>query len=276
MSSATPLKANGDVKPTSTDIPLQTDGGLTTSTTDNQQQQQQELKDNKNKKLRRKQATEKPIMKYAWLAGHIMTLLFGSIYIYYYITLKSHNSIFAKIAYRFSLSGVIISYTVAILSQFNKKSLPSYFVLLTTENFQYLALALCWFINRNSAFKLFPYLCISTLQLSKTFKLKPILKVLEKPLELAIIYNELFLFILLIVDTLLMRGNSGYGLVIYCMFYWLRLLHSEDTRFFLLSIIMKLDGVISKQKNPKIVDSWSSIKKFLAVKQSKFEKSYLA
>ncbi|KAG7878427.1 hypothetical protein KL905_004232 [Ogataea polymorpha] len=236
---------------------------------------QMPLSSKKNRKLRRKAAQPQPILKYAWLAGHVSTLLFGFIYLCYYVVRKSHKSWVAFVGYRLAWVGVWISYSVAIASHFNRKSLPSYFTLMTTENFQYLVLSVHWFLGWSSFFKLLPYLLIATLQLSNHFKIKPLLR-LEPVFKKTIIYNELFLFVLLTFDTLCMKGNSGFGLVSYAMFYWLRLLHSEDNRFFVYSVISKLDTLMSKQKNPTILEAWDEVKKFLSEKQSKFESQYLA
>ncbi|KAH3663372.1 hypothetical protein OGAPHI_005362 [Ogataea philodendri] len=233
------------------------------------------VSDKKNRKLRKKASRPQPVLKFAWIGGHVATIIFSLVYLAYYVTRKSHKLLIPRICYRLSFTGVWISYSVAIASQFNRKSLPSYFTLMATENFQYLVLSVAWFFGRSSFFKLAPYILISTLQLASHFHIKPILKA-DSLFEKAILYDQIFVFAVLVVDTLLMRGNSGFGLVIYAMFFWLRLLYSEDTRFFLYSVINKLDSVMSKQKNPKVVETWSEVKKFLSIRQSKFESEYLA
>lgn len=72
-----------------------------------------------------------------------------------------------------------------------------------------------------------------------------------------------------------MRGTSGYGLVIYSLFMWLKLLQSEDTRYFIYDNIKKLDALMSKIKNEKIQKAWRKVKKFLSLKQANFEQKYL-
>ncbi|KAG7763328.1 hypothetical protein KL946_004144 [Ogataea haglerorum] len=54
----------------------------------------------KNRKLRKKAARPQPIMKYAWLAGHVSTLLFGLIFLRYYVVHKQHQSWMAFVGYR--------------------------------------------------------------------------------------------------------------------------------------------------------------------------------
>ncbi|KAG7837908.1 hypothetical protein KL942_004320 [Ogataea angusta] len=58
------------------------------------------LSSKKNRKLRKKATQPQPILKYAWLAGHVSTLLFGFIYLSYYVVRKSHKSWVAFAGYR--------------------------------------------------------------------------------------------------------------------------------------------------------------------------------
>lgn len=215
------------------------------------------------------------LLKTVWLAGHGLTLVFGTLYSLYYMKRKTHGFFIPWLSYKLALVGVWMAYTISIQTQYNIKSLPSYSVLIATENFQYLLLSVVWFFNRNSLFKILPFMVVSMLQLAQKFKMVPILK-LQKQLSALVLYNELFLFFLLFVDTLLLRGTSGYGLVLYCMFMWLRLLQSENTRMFLYSNIIKFDGLMAKIKNPKVQHFWTVIKTFLSTKQARFEDEYLS
>ncbi|VEU20999.1 DEKNAAC101834 [Brettanomyces naardenensis] len=227
------------------------------------------------RKLVRKPKPEQPIVKYVWIAGHVTTIVMGLIYGFYYVLFRSHNSKISFVAYRVALIGSIAAYSCTIVSQFNKKSLPSYLSLLCTLNIQYLLLGIVWFFNRSSIFKIAPYMIVSALQLATQFKVQPLLK-LSHELKLVVAYDELLLFVVLLVDTILMRGTSGYALVIYLGFYWLRLIQSEDTRYLVYTIIVKLDTIMNKQKNPKVVEGWKVVKKFLTTKNQKFERDYLS
>jgi hypothetical protein len=226
------------------------------------------------KKLRKKVKTRPSNLKTIWLAGHIMTLFFGLVYSLYYFKGNSHKKLVANLAYKCSFFGVWISYALSIQSSYNLKSLPHYSTLLATENFQFFLLSIVWVFNRNSIFKLIPYLIISVLQLSLNFQLDQILK-FEQSLSATLMYTELVLFFTLLFDTLLMRGTSGYGLVIYVMFIWLRVLQRENTRFFLYAQFIRLDNFMSKIKNPKIASVWQKIKRFLSYKQANFEQKFL-
>ena len=85
----------------------------------------------------------------------------------------------------------------------------------------------------------------------------------------------MFLFPVLFVDTILLKGTSGYGLVIYTMFVWLRILQNENARFFLYDNVTKLDVLMMKIKNEKVKKVWLKIKKFLTYKQARFQQKFL-
>lgn len=226
------------------------------------------------KKLRKVVKPPKSNDKTLWLVGHLTTIVCGTLYAMYYMQRKSQGKLIPFIAYKLALCGIWLSYSIAIKSQFNVKSLPHYSTLIATENFQYLLLSILWFFNRNSLFKILPYMIISLLHLATKFNLDAVLK-FEKQLNVFLLYNELFLIFLLFIDTLLLRGTSGYGLVVYCMFMWLRILQNENTRFFLYANLKKLDTLMLKIKNPKVQQGWLSIKKFLSYKQANFEQKFL-
>lgn len=226
------------------------------------------------KKLRKIVKPEQSKLKPLWLAGHLMTLGFGFLFLMYYVQRRSRTSWIPLLSYKLVLVGVWLSYTISIKSQYNIKSLPHYSALIATENFQYLLLSIFWFFNRNSFYKILPFLIISLLQLSSHFKLNGILKH-EKKLLSVFLYDELFLFLVLIVDTLLMRGTSGFGLIAYSLFMWLRILQSENTRFFLYANLIKLDTLFLKIKNPKVQSAWGAMKNFLSYKQANFEQKFL-
>lgn len=226
------------------------------------------------KKLRKIVKAEKDNRRKIWLIGHLVTITFGVVYAMYYFQFKAHSSNIAFLAYHISFFGVWTSYLLSIQSQYNLKSLPNYATLIGTENFQFFLLSIIWVFNRSSLFKLLPYLIISLLHLSENYKLDVILK-LENIFAAIIMYNEIFLFVSLLVDTVLVRGSSGYGLVVYAMFLWLRILQNENTRYFLYAQLIRFDNIMLKIKNPKVASVWRKIKKFLSYKQANFEQKFL-
>lgn len=214
------------------------------------------------------------MLKPLWLAGHVMTLFFGVLYALFYVQRKSQGRLVPWCCYKLTLAGIWLSYAISIQSQFNIKSLPHYTSLIATENFQFLLLSIFWAFNRSSLFKILPFLIISLLQLATAFKLDAVLKC-ERILCGVLLYNSMFLLLLLLVDTLLLRGTSGYGLMVYVLFMWLRILQSENTRFFIYSQLVKFDTSITKVKNKHVQEAWTSVKKFLTYKQANFEQKYL-
>ncbi len=226
------------------------------------------------KKLVKKRVEGTPLTQTLWIAGHATTIAMGLIYSVYYLLFRSHASKISFIAYRLALVGVFLSYSCTILSQFAQKTLPSYITLLGSINFQYLLLAVVWFFNRSSLFKLIPYFVVALMQLATHFKIDAVLK-LSPQLKNAAAYDELLIFVVLAFDTLLMRGTSGYALFIYAAFFWLRIIESEDTRHLLYTVAVKLDSTMSKQKNPKVVSSWRSLKRFLTMRDERFQKEFL-
>ncbi|KAH3682280.1 hypothetical protein WICPIJ_006749 [Wickerhamomyces pijperi] len=218
----------------------------------------------KTKKILRKIAkAPMPIKKYAWLAGHGLTLTCGSIYIVMYFLqffrLISRTWYWIPlILYSFAFIGVIVSYTVTILTTFGKVT-PSYHTLLATLNFQSLVLACIWLITRKSAFKLIPYFLIAGLQMSDMFQVKVVLRH-EAIVSEIIAFAELFIFVTLTVDTLLFRGTSGFALVIYAAFYWIRLNFSPYTQAYILQKLTLIDAKIMKNQKPAVQEKW---KKFL-------------
>lgn len=233
-----------------------------------------EGKSDKQRYLKKKEKKGKSMLKPLWLAGHSVTLLFGVVYTSYYIRRASHTSWICTIAYYLCLFGVCASYGVGVNTQFNLKSLPSYSVLLGTESVQFAILSVIWMFNRSSFFKIYPYMVVSLLQLSDEFKVDAILK-LAPILSTSVLYNELLLIVVLFVETLLMRGASGFALVLYCLFYWLRILQFEHSRYFLYTQIIKLDGLMSKIKNENVQERWQAVKRFLTTRQASFEYKFL-
>lgn len=226
----------------------------------------------KGKKLIKKVKHKQTNLKSVWIAGHASTIVFGMIYSFFYILHRQRNK-YAFGSYKLSLISVWITYALSIQSQFNIKALTHYSSLIASENFEYFLLSIFWFFNRSSLFKILPYMMISILHLSTQFKLKFLLA-FEKQFAAVFMYNELFLFLLLLVDTLLLRGTSGYGLVVYACFSWLRLLQNENSRLFLYAQLIKFDSLILKVKNRNVQQAWTFMKKFLSTKQAKFEHDF--
>lgn len=224
--------------------------------------------------LRKKQPKPKPVKKYVWTAGHSLTLIFGSIYLGLYFAkyiLRNKWYWTPRIAYRLSFIGVLMAYSVTVLTTFGK-IIPSYYTLLATENFQNLLLAFVWLISRPSAFKLVPFFIISILQFSDRFNIKPLLKFQDSLVDLITI-SEVFVFVALLFDTLIFRGTSGYALAIYTGFYWLRINFSPYTQAFILKVIRGIDTKIMAKQSPENQAKWQKLKDFVEFRREQTRKA---
>lgn len=215
-----------------------------------------------------------PIKKYVWLAGHGSTLVFGSIYLVFYV-LKWFLRTWRwtpRICYVLSLVGVFAAYSITVLTTFGSV-IPPYSTLLATENFQLMVIAMIWIFSRPSAFKLAPYLVISLLQLSSEFKIEAVLK-LQNQLGEVVTMAEFVIIVVLIVDTLLFRGTSGYALALYLGFYWLRVNFSPYTQSGLLKIMNLVDDKFMKNNKSAIKPYWDKSKGFVEFRRSQTKRTH--
>lgn len=224
--------------------------------------------------LRKKQVAPKPIKKYVWFAGHSMTLLFGAIYLGLYLAkylFRNKWYWIPRISYRLGFIGVLMAYSVTVLTTFGA-IVPGYYTLLATENFQSLVLAGVWLVSRPSAFKIFPFYVISILQFSARFNIKPILKMQNSLVDL-ITLSEVVVFVVLLFDTLIFRGTSGFALVIYIGFYWLRINFSPYTQAFILKLVHAIDSKIMAKQKPEIQEKWQKVKDFVEFRREQTRKA---
>lgn len=215
--------------------------------------------------LRKIQKEPLPLKRYIWLGGHAFTLFFGGLFLIFYVLqfLRFFKNWYwiPEILYSLALIGVISSYTVTTLTTFGNV-IPGYHTLLATLNFQNLILACVWLITRRSGFKLLPYYLVAVLQMADHFKVDAVMKFDETISEI-IAFSETFIFVTLTFDTLLFRGTSGYALVIYCVFYWIRLNFSPYTQVYILRLTHLVDEKIMKNQKPEIQAKWNNVKSFL-------------
>ncbi|CAK7893120.1 hypothetical protein CAAN1_01S13212 [[Candida] anglica] len=216
-------------------------------------------------KLVRKQTQSKAWKKALWLAGHSSVLVFGLTSLVFQVFWLPNKYYINSISYRLALVGAMAALFATSSHRFGMKSLPPITTLLAHQNFQYLILAVAWCLTFKSIFKLIPYILVSLLQLSSFQKINVVLKQ-QDFLSSLIAYDELFLIIYLLVRTLFFRNTSGYQLVLFLGFYWLRILYNKETGNLFMAIIGKLDGKVSTMKNPKIVKAWSKAKQYLETK----------
>ncbi|GMM34414.1 hypothetical protein DASC09_017390 [Saccharomycopsis crataegensis] len=229
----------------------------------------------KRKILQKKKPEPKNYTKLLWTIGHVLALISGLVFIYiYFVHFKSRRGLYSMIAYRASLIGSILAYTMSIFSKFGL-SMPNFFALITTENFQYLLLCVVWVFTRSSVFKIAPYIIISFLQLSKQFNLiGKYPKSLVKGLAMMISYNELMVVAVLLVNTLMMRGTSGFALVTFLLFYWLRIVYSESTKLFFKDFAETVDARIICKCPPAVQVQFHRFMMSAQVKGEKVEETF--
>lgn len=218
------------------------------------------------KKLIRKQGGTNPIKYQLWLAGHASAIVFGSISFVFQILWLPNKFYINSIAYRLSLLGSITALTATLSHKFGLSYLPPHSTLVAQQNFQYLVLAVAWIFTFKSIFKIIPYYLIAVLQLSNHKKIDAVLK--QAPFLASIIaYDELFLIGYLLIRTVFFRNTSGYQLLLFLFFYWLRILYNKETTTLFKAIIERLDGKVAPIENEKVQHIWGKIKLFLDDKQ---------
>lgn len=189
------------------------------------------------KLLRKKHVKKKRHTKIVWTAGHLMNCFFGLTFAFiYFFDFRHRHSLYPRFAYRMAFLGLIIAYSITSFKKFGAQN-ADFYTLITTENFQYLLLGVVWLFTRPSVFKFMPYFIISVLQMAQEFGvLKHIPQLAVIGMAKVISYNEIMLMIVLLGNTLLFRGTSGYALMAFGLFYWLRIVYSELTKAFFLDI----------------------------------------
>ncbi|CAH2352274.1 uncharacterized membrane protein [[Candida] railenensis] len=219
------------------------------------------------KKLIKKQVSHAAIKKKAWLAGHLTTIVFGSIAIIFQALWLPNKYYISSISYRLTLIGAMVALAATFSHKFGLRSLPSTPTLMSHQNFQYLILSIVWCFTFKSVFKLLPFLLIAILHVSEEFKVDIVLKE-QDFLASLIAYDELVLIVYLLLRTLLFRNTSGFQLTLFISFYWLRILYNKETGNLFRALIERLDGKVQGVKNPKVLKAWNKSKAYLKSKEA--------
>ncbi|CCH62065.1 hypothetical protein TBLA_0G01170 [Henningerozyma blattae CBS 6284] len=246
--------------------------------------------------------------KLLWTIGHSMMLVLGLIFsiTYFYHAIlffkyrdikwlflksKSEYSIVTgtrwfhkllkwapQILYRLALVGGVLAYSTT-MKQNCKGWSPTWYDLLSSENFQTLMIVLLWlFTFGKSFYRILPLMANSLIHLmNKKYEMtnevddklnSDVARKHSKILKL-IAYSEVFLMITLFLDTFLMKyGTAGVSLILYLGIFWLRLIYSPYLQFTVLSILIKMDKVVPKSKKKQ----WEKLKTFLKENREKREK----
>lgn len=249
--------------------------------------------------IRKKQkAKADPVakQKLIWTVGHAVTLVCGVVFSLYclycmvfFYRYRSWKTLFllAKsqsntgntsrlklllkwaplICYRVSLMGVFASYGIGTWQNWSELS-PSYYDLLSDENFQSILIALLWMFSRASLYKLLPFMITSYLHLTSKKQVVQNANDEKKNTESKstdiqllhfIAYSEIIVAVTILFDALMFKdGTSGFVLVLYLSIYWLRINFSPYVQMTFLRLLVKLD----KKIPPKHKEKWEKVKQF--------------
>ncbi|KAM3161233.1 hypothetical protein ACU8KH_05389 [Lachancea thermotolerans] len=235
--------------------------------------------------------------KIIWTAGHGLTLACGAIYAVFYLfqclTFYRYRSwktlfliarppinkpktwlkwlwrLFPQISYRLSVIGVFLSYGVTSYQNWNALN-PSWYDLLSKENFQSILIACLWLFSRATIFKLIPFMLTSYLHLTVKENESEEKESSAQNTQLlhVIAYSELIVAGILFLDTISFKGASGFVLALYLAIYWLRLNFSPYAQVTLLRLVVKLD----KKVPPKFESQWKQVKEFLYLRMDESKK----
>ncbi|CDO92279.1 unnamed protein product [Kluyveromyces dobzhanskii CBS 2104] len=240
-----------------------------------------------------------------WIVGHYMTLTLGALYVLYAfkhnlgiyhrrswktlfllakrnvysVTWKNSTwrqyliSWLPSLCYQGSLLGVFMSHGVTEYQKWINTS-PSFYDLLSSENFQVILLAGLWVVSRRSSFKLFPLMIVSYLHITKKNAVKDteISEITMKNAKLLhlMAYSELIVILTLLVNTFIFKeAIAGFVLLFTIAIFWLRVNFSPYTQATLLRLLMAVDKKIPQKNKEK----WNVIKSFIFNKMKEREKA---
>lgn len=172
------------------------------------------------------------------------------------------------IIYRLSIIGTFLSCGVTSFQSWGGLN-PQWYEMMSTENFQYLLIAVLWFISGQSIYKICPFMILSYIHLTNyqmEFKGNgaPDKIASKNAIFLRVLaLSEIVIAVVLLLDSLLMKdGTAGITLVVYLAIYWLRINFSPYVQVAALKVLLRFDkNIPSKYK-----DNWAIVKKFIYLK----------
>ncbi|KAG7664546.1 uncharacterized protein J8A68_001933 [[Candida] subhashii] len=232
----------------------------------NQHHEEPATQQKKRKLIRTSRETD-PLKFKIWLGGHIATIVFGSISLLFQLLWIPNKYYINSISYRLTFVGAIVALTATFSHKFGLSYLPKPATLLSQQNFQYIVLALVWVFTFKSTFKILPYYFLAILHIGNIKNISAITNESEFLASL-IAYDELLLIGYLFLRTIFFRNGAGYQLLLFLVFYWVRVLYNKETRNLFAAIIQRLDYEMVKVQNEKVKHYWGKTKEFIEVKQS--------
>ncbi|KAK9461070.1 uncharacterized protein V1516DRAFT_674948 [Lipomyces oligophaga] len=211
-------------------------------------------------------------LQFGWFVGHVFVLL--GVFFYFLSALRFNTgSSWARFWYRESYFAVIVTYGI-VLYRSHRASTPTFRRLIRDDNFQYLLIALLWFISKPLFFTTLPFAIYSAfhvLTYLRTNLLPALGQASSAPLPTKIQtfvdnYNdkctslvanlELVLFVRLFLRALTFRRGSWITLLIYGSFVRLRLEGSVYSRQALRNWGVRIDSLMAHPKVPPAVKGY--------------------
>lgn len=174
-----------------------------------------------------------------------------------------------QIVYRTLFLAVTITYSISLFQRFGG-TIPSFYVMLRMESFQYGALGLLWLVSRYHWIKIVPFFGYSVLQASDyiatelqpgTPRSKKIVEFQKKYIQEItdyIAWANLAILLRIAIEVITIRRGSGVAALAYSLFFRIRLAYSPSQAKVLYDIKQFIDTKMEHPKVPaKIKEQWA-------------------
>ncbi|KAG5361090.1 hypothetical protein CJU90_2465 [Yarrowia sp. C11] len=175
------------------------------------------------------------------------------------------NCKLARGLYRLFFVACISAYYTSIYRKYGGQR-PSRWVLLQTDTFQYLLMAVLFLISRRSIFKLFPFFMYSVMHVAETLRRRVlkrdsplahqlnenILK-FEAPIQRIVADSEILILLKILLNTIMFRQGAAICLLLYVVIFRLRVSYSPPIQESLKRQEERIDDVVSQSWVPAAV-----------------------
>lgn len=189
-----------------------------------------------------------------------------------FFVLFSGGSLYGQLVYRSLFLSAVGVYAISLTKRFEGE-VPSVYVLLRMESFQYGALAFFWIFTRWHYLKVIPFFYFSAMHTAEfmSSRLQPgsaIASHLNKFLNVDgpkllkfIAYVNTLLLVRLFLDVLTFRPGSGISLLVYAFFFRIQVAYSVDTSNAMVDIKNRIETFVEGPKAPaKVKELWAQLK----------------
>lgn len=185
------------------------------------------------------------------------------------------GSIYGQICYRLIWIYSTVAYSLSLYQRFQGE-IPSFYVLLEMDSFQYGALGFFWLFTSHHFIKILPFAVFALLQGSEFIatdvmpgsslakKIQDFQAKYSNELMVKTTYINLLIILRLVLDLLLIKNGALLSLGVFAFYFRIRIAYSEITQNVLKDLEQKIDVAVSKPKTPKkIKDIWAKVKDML-------------